>query len=309
MGIVGRIGVGLLSAQVVGTQLFLEAPQCVFVVRQQLLVGDLVGIVGDGALVAGAHKVAVDGGDHVLIGHFIGGRGLLLGGEQVHQLHDTGLGTVGSLGGDQIIAVGGAGAHGLGTVLVQTDNVGGVQGVGTGIHRVQVHIEVKQHVFHSQRVTVGVLDAVLQNEGVGHGAIAVFHDVVVLGGNGFVLAVGDLHFTVAEGGAQQTDLGQAYDGAVVGGSIEEGIEQAVQLLGHNDEGISAGLAAAGKHGDHADAQSKAQDQGKDSFHCILAPLLIRVFYCVTNSTETVLSVTVMTTFSGVSPVAWQVMPE
>ena len=47
---------------------------------------------------------------------------------------------------------------------------------------------------------------------------------------------------------------------------EEGIEQAVQLLCHNNESICfAALTAAGKHGHHAYAKCNAQDKRKNRF--------------------------------------------
>ena len=105
-------------------------------------------------------------------------------------------------------------------------------------------------------MAVGELDTVLQNEGVGGGAVGVFHDVVVLNDNGLVFAVSNFHFAAHVLGAQHTDLGHSHDGAVSCGGVEEGVEQTVQLFGHDDECICTLAAAANEQ---ADAQGDAKD--------------------------------------------------
>ena len=271
MGLVGLIGVGFLGADIVVLQFFLEELQGVVIVLLEVLGRDLGGIVADGAGIAGADLVALDGSAHILVADLIGDGSLQLAVKEVHQLVDAGLGPGGGLIGDQIVAVIAAGAHSLGAVLAEAHNIGGVHGVGAGVDRIQIHIHVEQHVLHGQRMAIGIEDTVLQHEGVGSG-VAVFHDLIVLDHHGFVIAVGDLYFTVYILGRQHADLGHTDNGAIGGRGGEEGIEQAIQLIGHDNESVNASAAAAGESGSHSTAQSQAQHQGKNLLTHGISPL-------------------------------------
>ena len=105
--------------------------------------------------------------------------------------------------------------------------------------------------------------------------------------------------------AQHRDLGHSYDGAIVCGGVEEGVEQTIQLLGHNNECICT-LTAAGHHRHHANAETDAQQQGHNSF-CHNCFSLSDYSYAA-GVTVTVPSVTVTTILAGSSPVASQVIP-
>ena len=272
MGLVGLVGIGFLGAEVVGLQLLAEQLEGILIVRQQILAGHLGGIVGDGRFVATADRIGLDGGLHGLVAHLFGGRGLQLRVKQVDQLVDAGLGAGAGLRGDQIVAVIGGGAHRLGAILGQTHDLGGIQGVGAGVDRIQIHIVVEQHVLHGQGVTVGELDAVFQHEGVGDGAIVILHDVVVLHDHGLVVTIGHLDLTVHILGGQHTDLGHGHDGAIRRRGGKERVEQTVQLIGHNDKSIGT-AAAAREDGRHAHAQRQTQQERENfGFHNI-APFL------------------------------------
>ena len=124
-------------------------------------------------------------------------------------------------------------------------------------------------------MAIGELDTVLQNEVVGSGAVAVVYDLVVLSDNSFVLTVSNLDLTVDILGADHADLGHAHNGAVIGGSVVEGVEKAIQILGHNNEGIHSGAAfllTAGEHSHHAHEHCNAQDHGKNSLFHRYSPL-------------------------------------
>ena len=274
MGLVRLVHIGFLCAGIVGLQFLTEQLQSMLVVIQQILIGNCACIVGDGGLVAGADGVSNNRCLHGIVGNFFGSGSLHLGVEQVHQLIAAGLGTTCCGRCDQVVGIIGCGADSLGAVLVQAQNVGGVQGVGAGVNGIQIDVVVKQDVFHGQGMTIGELDAVLQNEGVGGGVVGIFDDVVILDDHGFILAVGNFHFAVHIVSAQHADLGHADDGSVRCGGVEERIKQAVQLLGHDNESIhGASAAAAGEGSAHADDHHQAQEQTQNTFfHNCISPL-------------------------------------
>ena len=75
---------------------------------------------------------------------------------------------------------------------------------------------------------------------------------------------GNLNLTIFVGSAQHADLGHADDGAIRCGGIEEGVEQAVQLLSHDNEGVLS-AAAAGEGCAHAQTNRNAEEQAQNSF--------------------------------------------
>ena len=268
-GLVGLLQVSLLSGDVVGVQLLLEVLQGQLVVSQQVGNGDLGGVVGDGILVTAGQAVGVDSGHHLLIGRVVGAlsSGLTHLLVEVDQLVDAVLGAVGRLLGDLVVGAVVTGGHGLGAVVAETQNVGGVHGGRAGVHGIQIHVQVEQHVTHGQGLAIREGDAVLDDEGVGGVAgSTVEGDVVVLHDNGMLVAAGHNDLTVHVVGAQHTDLGHAHDGAVGAGGGEEGVEQTVQLVGHDDQSIrlAAALLRAGREqGDRAQAHGQRQDNGKN----------------------------------------------
>ena len=276
-GLVGFVGEGLLCGGIVTGQLSLEQLHSVLIVSQQVLVGDFSGVVGDGSLIAGAQLIVVILNDFLHISDAdIGNAGLLLFClEQVDQLQQTVLSSLGSGRIDSLVAAAGTGQSLLGSVLSQTDDVGGVHGIGTGVNGVQIHIVVEQNVLHGQGVAVRELDAVLQNEVVGYGAVIVGDDCVVLSCNGLVLAISDGDLAVFVAGADHADLGHSNDGAVICGGGIEGVEQAIQILGHNNESIyltGIVLLTTGEHGHRAHEHCNAQKHGKNSLFHTDSPL-------------------------------------
>ena len=270
-GLVGLLQIGLLGGDVVGIELLVEVLEGQLVVGQQVVHGDLGGIIGNSLLVAAGQAVHLDGGHHLIIGRAVAalGGGLTHLLVEVDQLVDTVLGTVGSLLGDLVVGTAVPRADGLGAVVPQTQNVGGVHSGGAGVDGIQIHVQVEHDVLDGQGMTVGVGDAVLDDEGVG-GVVggAVVDHVVVLDHHGVLVAAGHHDLTVYVVGAQHTDLGHAHDGAVSAGGGEEGVEETVQLLGHDDQsvGLSAALVGAGREeGDRAQAHDQRQSHGKNSF--------------------------------------------
>ena len=122
-------------------------------------------------------------------------------------------------------------------------------------------------------MAVSKLDAVLQNEVVRSGVVAVLYALVVQGNNSLVLTESHANLVVFDLGGQHADLGHSHDGAIIAGGVEEGVEQAVQLLCHDNKSISllaVATAASGQGSTHAQAQSQAQDHGKNFLcHCLL----------------------------------------
>ena len=93
-------------------------------------------------MITGADIVFLDSCNHIVVANLVGGGSLQLCAEQVHQLQNTGLGSGGGLGCDQIVAAVSAGADSLGAVLVQALDLGGIQGVGAGVHGIQIDVVV-----------------------------------------------------------------------------------------------------------------------------------------------------------------------
>ena len=268
-GLVGLLQVGLLGGGIVGVQLFLEILQGQLVVGQQIVHGDLGEIIGNRLLVAAGQAVVPDGGHHLIVGGGVGalGSGLTHLLVEVDQLVDAVLGSVACLPGDLIVGIAVPRADGLGAVILQTQNVGGVHGRGAGIDGIQVHVQVEQNVVDGEGLAIREGDAVLDDEGVDGvvGGTVVDH-VVVLDHHGVLVAAGHDDLTVHVVGAQHTDLGHGDDGTVGGGGGEEGVEEAVQLLGHDDQSVgSPPLAspAGSEHGDRAEAHQSGQHDRKD----------------------------------------------
>lgn len=80
-----------------------------------------------------------DGSLHLFITGIVGtgGRGLTGGHVQVDQFLDTVVCAVVCLLGDQVVGVVRTGTDGLGAVVLQTHDVGGVHGGRTGVHGIQ----------------------------------------------------------------------------------------------------------------------------------------------------------------------------
>ena len=104
-GLVGLLQVSLLGGDIVGIQLLVEVLESQLVIGQQVVHGDLGGIVGHGLLVAAGQAVHLDGGHHLLVGSAVAtlGSGLTHLLVEVDQLVDTVLGTIGSLLGDLVV--------------------------------------------------------------------------------------------------------------------------------------------------------------------------------------------------------------
>ena len=121
-------------------------------------------------------------------------------------------------------------------------------------------------------MTVGVQNTVLQNEGIYRLVLcAIIRGLIILNNNSLVVAIADLDGAVHILGCQHTDLGHRYDGAVCTRGGIEGIEQAVQLFGHDDQSIGkAGallLFTAGKATERTQKHEGAKEQRENSlFH-------------------------------------------
>ena len=197
---------------------------------------------------------------------------------EVDQLVQTVLCAACSCVGQSVVIVVGT-ALGLGSVVLQTDDIGGVHGGGAGVNGIQIHVHIEEHVLHGQGMTVGELDIVLDNKGVlGGVAIIIVDNGIVLDNNSLAVTAGNGDLTVLVAGGQHTDLRHGNNGAVIGAGGKEGIEQAVQCLGHDNKCIRgvcgscgrAFLISAANQGRTAEKRCKAQQNAKNSlFHNFL----------------------------------------
>ena len=261
--LVGLLKVGFLGTGVVGTKLLAEQLEREVVVCKQVLVGNCALIVGDRFLVSGGQNVACNGSLHLCLGHLGGVVSGLVSVVNVDQLLDTvachGVGA----GGD--VVTGGIVVCNvlLGSVRSQTNDIGGVHGRGAGVDGVKINVEVKENVIHGQRLAVREGNAVLQNEGVGGevGFLVIGADVVLYN-NRLVVTERNGNLTVFVSGGQHTDLRHANDGTVGSRSGEEGVEQTVKLVGHQNEriGLGGGVCV------HAACTAGKRDQ-RSQHHC------------------------------------------
>ena len=142
-----------------------------------------------------------------------------------------------------------------GAVLLQADDVVGVEGGGAVVGRVEVRVEGEDRVVDGDRVAVVELDVVAHLHRVGDGAVGVLlHGDV--GGTG----VGVLRAVVLPGlaldgaedglghavGHEQRDVVEAHDVLVSRGSGEQRAELALEAVAGNDEraGVIAGVGVA-----------------------------------------------------------------
>ena len=216
--------------------------------------------------------MGVDCSLHILVNNFVGYGCLLLRIEQVQQFIDASLGSVSSLRGDHIITILSGGTNRLSAVLSQSGNISRIQCVGAGVNRIQIDIVIEQYIFHGKRLTIRELDTILKNEGIS-GGIAVFYDVVILDNNCFVIAVCNFDFTIDILGCQHADLSHGHDRAIRCRSGKERIEQTIQLVRHDNEGIHLlRSTATGKHTGHTEAHNNSQSKSYDSLFHYETPL-------------------------------------
>ena len=216
--------------------------------------------------------MSVDRSLHILVNHFVGYGSLLLRIEEIQQFVDASLCSVSGLRSDHIIAILSGGTNSLSPILCQTDNISGIQGIGSGVNRIQIDIVIKQHIFHGKRLTIRELNAVLKNESISSG-ITVFYDVIILDNNRFVIAVCNFDFTVDILRCQHADLSHGHDRAIRCRSGKERIKQTIQLVRHDNEGIHLlRSTATGKHTGHTEAHNNSQSKSYDSLFHYESPL-------------------------------------
>ena len=128
-------------------------------------------------------------------------------------------------------------------------------------------------------MTVGELNAVLQNEGVDRIALSVLSVVEVLGNDGLVLTESNLYLTVLIRGGKHTDLGHTHDGAVRSGGGEVGVEQTVKVVGHDNECIGfLGLIAATARAAGKRTDQKHESKRKTNNSCFHLSILLYINY-------------------------------
>ena len=118
----------------------------------------------------------------------------------------------------------------LQAVVGKPHDVGRIDGSRTGVGRIQVHVQIEQHVLDGQRLAVREPDAVLDEELVDRVGLAVLLGLghgVILGDRRLVLAADDVALGI---GIQHADLCLPHDGGIIRRGGEERVENAVRRL-------------------------------------------------------------------------------
>ena len=153
-------------------------------------------------------------------------------------------------------------------VTSNIDDIGGVHGGRAGVNGVKVNVHIEEHVFHGQGVTVGELDAVLDNEGINGGIVLfVSYAGIILYNNSLAVAVCNGYLTVLIAGGKHSELSHSNDSAIIAAGCKEGIEQAVKIFGHNDESVGLfGLLSVATDEHHsAQKHYDGKDAAQNSF--------------------------------------------